>query len=52
MLVGPEISELIHAATLAVVAKVPLETLRHVVASHPSINQVCNPLLAKERSPA
>lgn len=47
--VGPEFSELVHAATLAVVAKVPVETLRHVVPPHPSINQVWNPLVARQR---
>ena len=36
-------------ATLAVVAKVPIETLRHVVAPHPSVNQIWNPLLARQR---
>lgn len=48
--VGPEFAELAQAATLAVVAKVPIETLRHVVAPHPSINQIWNPLLARRRS--
>ena len=47
--VGPEFAELAQAATLAVVAKVPIETLRHVVAPHPSINQIWNPLLARRR---
>ncbi|MFL0243491.1 dihydrolipoyl dehydrogenase family protein [Mycobacterium sp. SMC-18] len=47
--VGPEFAELAQAATLAVVAKVPVEVLRHVVAPHPSINQVWNPLLARQR---
>lgn len=47
--VGPEFAELAQAATLAVVAKVPIETLRHVVAPHPSINQIWNPLLARPR---
>ena len=47
--VGPEFAELAQAATLAIVAKVPVETLRHVVAPHPSINQIWNPLLARRR---
>ena len=47
--VGPEFAEIAQAATLAVVAKVPIETLRHVVAPHPSINQIWNPLLARRR---
>ena len=49
--VGPEFAELAQAATLAVVAKVPIETLRHVMAPHPSINQIWNPLLARRREP-
>jgi pyruvate/2-oxoglutarate dehydrogenase complex dihydrolipoamide dehydrogenase (E3) component len=50
--VGPQFAELVQAATLAVVAKVPVDVLRHVVAPHPSVNQIWNPLLARKRSPA
>jgi pyruvate/2-oxoglutarate dehydrogenase complex dihydrolipoamide dehydrogenase (E3) component len=50
--VGPEFAELVQAATLAVVAKVPVDVLRHVVAPHPSVNQIWNPLLARKRAPA
>jgi pyruvate/2-oxoglutarate dehydrogenase complex dihydrolipoamide dehydrogenase (E3) component len=46
--VGPEFSELVQAATLAIVAKVPTSVLRHVVAPHPTVSQVWDPLLAKE----
>ncbi|HET7665270.1 MAG TPA: NAD(P)/FAD-dependent oxidoreductase, partial [Mycobacterium sp.] len=46
--VGPEFSELVQAATLAIVAKVPTSLLRHVVAPHPTVNQVWDPLLAHE----
>jgi pyruvate/2-oxoglutarate dehydrogenase complex dihydrolipoamide dehydrogenase (E3) component len=46
--VGPDFSELIQAATLAIVAKVPTTVLRHVVAPHPTVNQVWDPLLAQE----
>jgi pyruvate/2-oxoglutarate dehydrogenase complex dihydrolipoamide dehydrogenase (E3) component len=46
--VGPEFSELVHAATLAIVAKVPTSLLRHAVAPHPTVNQVWDPLLAHE----
>jgi dihydrolipoamide dehydrogenase len=46
--VGPEFSELAQAATLAVVAKIPVSLLRHVVAPHPTVNQVWDPLLAQE----
>lgn len=38
--VGPEVAELVHAATVAVVAQVPLETLRHAVPSFPSVSEI------------
>ena len=47
--VGPQFAEIVQAATLAVVAKVPVDVLRHVVAPHPSVNQIWNPLIARER---
>lgn len=46
--VGPQFSELAQAATLAVVAKIPVSLLRHVVAPHPTVNQVWDLLLAEE----
>jgi pyruvate/2-oxoglutarate dehydrogenase complex dihydrolipoamide dehydrogenase (E3) component len=46
--VGPQFSELVQAATLAIVAKVPVNLLRHVIAPHPTVNQVWDPLLAEE----
>lgn len=46
--VGPEFSELIQAATLAIVAKVPVSLLRHAVAPHPTANQVWDLLVADE----
>jgi hypothetical protein len=46
--VGPEFSELVQAATLAIVAKVPVSLLRHAVAPHPTVNQVWDLLLAQE----
>lgn len=46
--VGPEFSELVQAATLAIVAKIPTHLLRHAVAPHPTISQVWDPLLAHE----
>jgi dihydrolipoamide dehydrogenase len=46
--VGPQFSELVQAATLAVVAKVPISLLRHAVAPHPTVSQVWDPLLAHE----
>jgi pyruvate/2-oxoglutarate dehydrogenase complex dihydrolipoamide dehydrogenase (E3) component len=52
--VGPEFSELVQAATLAIVAKVPVDLLRHAVAPHPTVNQVWDLLVAQEseRAPA
>jgi hypothetical protein len=38
----------VQAATLAIVAKVPVSLLRHAVAPHPTVNQVWDPLLAQE----
>jgi len=46
--VGPEFAELAHAASVAIVAKVPTSLLRHAVAPHPTVNQVWDPLLANE----
>jgi dihydrolipoamide dehydrogenase len=46
--VGPEFSELVQAATVAIVAKVPVSLLRHAVAPHPTVNQVWDLLLAQE----
>ncbi|TXI53875.1 dihydrolipoyl dehydrogenase family protein [Mycolicibacterium mageritense] len=46
--VGPEFSELVHAATVAIVAKIPMSLLRHAVTPHPTVNQVWDPLLAQE----
>lgn len=46
--VGPEFSELVQAATLAIVAKVPVSLLRHVVAPHPTVNQVWDLLVDQQ----
>jgi dihydrolipoamide dehydrogenase len=46
--VGPQFSELVQAATLAIVAKVPVSLLRHAVAPHPTVNQVWDLLLDQE----
>lgn len=46
--VGPGFSELVQAATLAIVAQVPTSLLRHAVTPHPTVNQVWDPLLAQE----
>jgi dihydrolipoamide dehydrogenase len=38
--VGPETAELLHAATIAVAAEVPLERLSHSVPVFPTRNEV------------
>jgi dihydrolipoamide dehydrogenase len=38
--VGPDVAELLHAATTAIVAKVSLETLWHVVPSYPTVSEI------------
>ena len=37
---GPEVADLLHAATIAVVAEVPLERLRRAVPSFPTRSEV------------
>lgn len=37
---GPDVAELLHAATIAVVGEVPLDRLRHAVPSYPTISEV------------
>ncbi|MFK3979441.1 dihydrolipoyl dehydrogenase family protein [Micromonospora sp. NPDC050397] len=38
--VGPEVSELLHAATIAVVGEVPIDRLWHAVPSYPTVSEV------------
>lgn len=38
--VGQDVAELIHAATIAIVAEVPLDRLWHAVPAYPTINEV------------
>ncbi|MFP3883220.1 MAG: dihydrolipoyl dehydrogenase family protein [Actinomycetota bacterium] len=38
--VGPRIGELLHAATIAIVGEVPLETLWHAVPAFPTLSEV------------
>jgi pyruvate/2-oxoglutarate dehydrogenase complex dihydrolipoamide dehydrogenase (E3) component len=38
--VGPEVSELLHAATVAVVAEVPIDRLWHAVPSYPTVTEI------------
>ncbi|MDG3012208.1 NAD(P)/FAD-dependent oxidoreductase [Rhodococcus sp. D2-41] len=47
--VGPDIAELVHAATVAVVGRVPLERLWHAVPSYPTMSEVWLRLLEARR---
>ena len=38
--IGPESGEMLHAATIAVVGRVPMERLRHAIASFPTLSEV------------
>src|SRR5690606_6242387 len=38
--VGPDVAELLHAATIAVVAEVPLDRLWHAVPAYPTLSEV------------
>ncbi|AOW91805.1 pyridine nucleotide-disulfide oxidoreductase [Rhodococcus sp. WMMA185] len=46
---GTEVAELLHAATIALVGKVPLETLWHAVPSFPTVSEVWLRLLEARR---
>jgi len=50
--VGPEVAELLQAATMAVVAEVPLDRLWHVVPSYPTVSEVWLRLLETYGRPA
>jgi dihydrolipoamide dehydrogenase len=39
-LVGPDAGELLHAATIAIVGQVPLETLWHAVPAYPTMSEI------------
>ena len=47
--VGDDVAELLHSATTAIVGKVPLETLWHVVPSYPTVSEVWLRLLEARR---
>ncbi|MBH0122654.1 pyridine nucleotide-disulfide oxidoreductase, partial [Rhodococcus sp. CX] len=46
---GTEVAELVHAATVALVGKVPLDTLWHAVPSYPTVSEVWLRLLETRR---
>jgi pyruvate/2-oxoglutarate dehydrogenase complex dihydrolipoamide dehydrogenase (E3) component len=50
--VGPDVAELLHAATIAVVGEVPLARLWHAVPAFPTISEVWLRLLEAYRSGA
>jgi pyruvate/2-oxoglutarate dehydrogenase complex dihydrolipoamide dehydrogenase (E3) component len=47
---GPEVAELVHGATIAVVGKVPLDVLWHAVPSYPTASEIWLRLLETWRS--
>ncbi len=47
--VGPNVGEMLHAATIAVVGKVPIDTLWHAVPAFPTVSEVWLRLLAADR---
>ncbi|HEX2576319.1 MAG TPA: NAD(P)/FAD-dependent oxidoreductase [Aquihabitans sp.] len=47
--VGPEVAELVHAATIAVVGRVPLDLLWHAVPSFPTLSEIWLRLLEERR---
>ncbi|MCE0764214.1 NAD(P)/FAD-dependent oxidoreductase [Pseudonocardia kujensis] len=38
--VGPDVAELLHAATIAVAAEVPIARLRHAVPAYPTVSEI------------
>ncbi|NAZ78001.1 FAD-dependent oxidoreductase [Kineococcus sp. T13] len=51
-LAGPDVAELLHAATIAIVGEVPIDRLRHAVPSFPTISEVWLRLLEAHARPA
>jgi pyruvate/2-oxoglutarate dehydrogenase complex dihydrolipoamide dehydrogenase (E3) component len=45
--VGPEVGELVHAATIAVVGEIPIARLWHAVPSYPTVSEIWLRLLDK-----
>jgi dihydrolipoamide dehydrogenase len=50
--VGPEVGELLHSATVAIVGEVPVDRLWHAVPSYPTISEIWLRLLDKWRTEA
>jgi dihydrolipoamide dehydrogenase len=51
-LVGPDVAELLHAATIAITAEVPLDRLWHAVPAYPTVSEVWLRLLEAYERPA
>jgi len=49
--VGPEVSDLVHGATIAILGKVTLETLWHAVPSYPTPSEIWLRLLETRNNP-
>jgi pyruvate/2-oxoglutarate dehydrogenase complex dihydrolipoamide dehydrogenase (E3) component len=47
--IGPQVGEMLHAATIAVVGKVPIDMLWHAVPSFPTVSEVWLRLLEADR---
>ncbi len=47
--VGPQVGELLHAATIAIVGSVPLDTLWHAVPAFPTVSEIWLRLLEADR---
>jgi len=54
--IGPQVSELLHSATVAIVGQIPIERLWHAVPSFPTVSEVWTELLenfsGQNRSPS
>jgi len=50
--VGPDVSELLHAATIAIVSEVPLNRLWHAVPAYPTVSEIWLRLLETYGRPA
>ena len=50
--VGPDVAELLHAATIAITAEVPIDRLWHAVPAYPTISEIWLRLLETYGRPA
>ncbi len=49
--VGPDVTELVHAATIAIAGEVPLDRLRHAVPAYPTVSEIWLRLLETAGGP-